>query len=131
GNNIHWQDSLSRLVVKFGFEDGGGNLGILPTNGDTSIIVINLRNNVFDTIGNLDTFARYAMPFPELNSSEHEKNGNIEGKLDIILTNYYHYPRVDSTHLDGKDTCYWRIYIQDALGNKSNVVELGPIYIEP
>lgn len=131
GNNIHWQDSLARIVVRMGFEDGGGNLGVLPTLGDTSIVVTNLRYNVFDNVGNLDTYARYVMPFPELNESEHAKNGNIDGQLDIILNNFYHYPRVDSTHLDGKDTCYWRIYIQDALGNKSNIVEVGPIYIEP
>lgn len=130
-NQIRWQDTTDKIYIPFGFEDGGGDLGILPTVMDTSIVVYNVRPNVVDSVATMDTFARYTMPFPQINEAEFKKNGNISGRLDVILNNFYHYPRLDSIHQDGKDTCYWHIYIQDASGNKSNIAIVGPIYMAP
>lgn len=130
-NQIRWQDTTDRIHIPFGFEDGGRDLGVIPTAIDTSIVVFNLRPNVINGQESLDTFARYTMPFPEINKSEFKKNGNLSGRLDVILNNFYHYPRLDPMHQDGKDTCYWHIYIQDASGNKSNIAVVGPIYMAP
>jgi len=118
-------DEESFLLLKFNFTDGDGDIGRLPTDEDTSFYVTATYLN--DTAAPIN----YYFPFPQIGANSFQKNGGIAGAVDLYFENAYFFPRRDSAHLSGHDTLNLSIILEDIGGNRSEVINVGPIYIQP
>ena len=121
---ITYGEEDSYLLIQFNFSDGDGDLGRRVPEEDSSFIVEVVRVN--DT-----TNTRYSFPFPQIGSNSYQKNGALAGSVELYFENAFFMPRMDSVHMTGYDTLSYKIYLQDEAGNRSQTVEVGPIYIEP
>lgn len=100
-----------RLVLKFAFTDGDGDLG----EADTSIYVTDIRPN------SLNKPFTYTFNLPNIPSKGSYKQ--ITGNISInMFSNNSCRPGHDT-----RDTVSYSIYVKDKAGNKSNIITTPPI----
>lgn len=116
---------LDSLYLSFLFEDGGNNLAYNEDGLDSTFVLLDKR------IGDDFFRAKYVLPMPYIPKKDRFGGGNLIGEVTLALNPFFHYPRMDTLHVNGRDTLYWHVYMQDMDGNKSDTVVIGPIYIMP
>lgn len=116
---------LDTLHLNFLFEDGGNNLGYAEDGIDSTFVILDQRP------GDEGFRARYTLPMPYIPKKDRTKSGNLVGDVSLSLMPAFHYPRMDTLHVNGRDTVYWHVYMQDMDGNASDTIVVGPIYIMP
>lgn len=109
----------SNVIIRLGFNDGDGDLG--NKENDSCITLTEYRS---DTIYN-----SFPYGFP-LIGKDYRSHSWLEGSFTITLQPAYFIPRPDSLHTkEGKDTLYYKIYITDEAGHRSNEIQTDTIYI--
>ena len=107
---------LDSLVLTFSFTDGDGDIGSVPADPTTRDIFIKLfemRNGVFEEAV-LNAPLEYRMPFLEPRGN----NKSIKGDVRI---------NIDYNILQPNDTIFYRLYITDRAGHKSNEINTSTI----
>lgn len=122
-NAIDFNDTNAAVNITFTFNDGDGDLGYDETETAHNIYLKDSRDTT-----SADTTFGY--PFPYIADNMRPKNGSLQGNVVVTLQRPYFSPR-DSLHfaLHG-DTLFYKIYVQDKAGHKSNVITTDPIYIK-
>lgn len=122
-NTIDLRDTVTKVSISLKFNDGDGDIGTDPEEQKKNIFIKDSR----DTSASDFTFS---YPFPFIDQYMRPKDGGLEGFISINLGKEY-FSVVDSLHIAlRKDTARFTIYVEDDAGNKSNVVQSDPIYIE-
>lgn len=120
---IDASDTNAALQIKFSFNDGDGDLGYDQTQMVHNIYLKDSR----DTSAADTTFG---YPFPYISDNMRPKNGSLQGNVVITLQRPY-FLISDSLHFAlGGDTMFYKIYVQDSAGHKSNVITTDKIYIK-
>jgi len=117
-SRINFFDTGVACNITLEFTDGDGNIG---RKEDSVITIQDFRS---DTL-----YKSYQYPFPII-GSEFRDHKWLEGTVRITLNTVFFTPRLDSLHLaEKKDTLYFKIYLKDEAGNRSNTVQTATIYM--
>lgn len=122
-NVMNLGDTISKIGITIGFNDGDGDIGTDPQEEKKSIFIKDSRDTT-----SLDYSYRYAFPYIE--DYMRPKKGGLEGVITISLGKEY-FLITDSLNLAlRKDTLQFDIYVEDDAGHRSNTITTDPIYIE-
>lgn len=104
------------LVLTFSFTDGDGDIGSAPADSfgrDVYAKLYELNNGVFQE-ANLGAPLSYRVPFLE------PRGNNSSLKGDILIN-------LDYNILRPNDTIYYKLFMEDRAGNKSNEITTSTI----
>ncbi|MBL7766648.1 MAG: hypothetical protein JNJ58_11170 [Chitinophagaceae bacterium] len=106
------EGSDSTLHIYLNLEDGDGDIGF----GTNNLFMKDSRDTIY-------------IPFmiPEVPDDYNPADG-VKGVLQIDYDGQFLLKRTDSLHLE-TDTLFWSIYMKDAAGNVSNVVETSKLVL--
>ncbi len=118
-NLIDLMGEQEAVNIIFSFTDGDGNIANDASEVEPAIFIRRTR----------DTLAEpFPFPMPYIPQNIRPENGGVEGRVVINLGKEYF--SLDSLHAAlGGDTLTFDIYIQDELGNRSNVITTDSVVV--
>lgn len=119
-NVINFSDTASFVDVNFSLIDGDKDIGVSLI--DTAIKIDEYRS---DTL-----YRQYQIGMP-LIPSDYLTKKYLDAKVRFILPGVAFTPRLDQVHINSRrDTFYLKFWVTDEAGNKSNIEQTPPIYIQ-
>jgi hypothetical protein len=104
------------LLLTFSFTDGDGDIGSAPDDAmrrDVFVTLFEKNNGVFEE-ASLGAPLSYRIPFLEPRGN----NKSLKGDIKIVT---------DYNILRPNDTIFYKLYLEDRAGNKSNVITTSTI----
>jgi hypothetical protein len=111
-------DPKDSLLISFYVYDGDADLGVDKNSGSYDIYMDESR-----TLQNLRFY------FPEINGAIPGAGKGIEGLCNVYITGKQ--LKIDSSVVPkSADTLYFKVYVVDKAGHKSNTLFTDPIYLK-